>query len=391
MKLHQIFFWLLLFFIPSQLGRHFWPSWAYVYGLRVDYLSPTIYLTDVLLFLTLLFWFFGQGKNCFRTLFRHKFFLLLVGFLSIGSFVSQNHGAAFFKLFKLLEFSALIFYIKRSRIRLEQISKPLFFALIYTFIIALWQFLKQSSVGGLFWFLGERSFGAQTPGIAKTVFFGRLLMRPYATLPHPNALAGFLMVTFLLIAPSVKKTSFFRFSFALVAITVGAALCLSRAVFFATSLVVAVLGKKKRFLCLMIALMLIFAFMLSGGFWQSESFWQRQKLAIISFDMALSNPIFGVGLNNFIGRIPSYWGNVSQVYFLQPVHNIYLLVLSEAGAVGFMLFLWLIFVLIRKSKEKQRNVLAALLIILLTGMFDHYWLTLQSTQLLFSLVIGLLL
>jgi len=42
-KLQQRLFWLLVFLLPVQFGRHFWPEWSYVMGLRIDYLSPTIY------------------------------------------------------------------------------------------------------------------------------------------------------------------------------------------------------------------------------------------------------------------------------------------------------------------------------------------------------------
>jgi len=37
--------WLLL--IPTQLGRHFWLSESRVMGIRIDYLSIILYLTDL--------------------------------------------------------------------------------------------------------------------------------------------------------------------------------------------------------------------------------------------------------------------------------------------------------------------------------------------------------
>ena len=36
-----ILFWLLLL-IPTQLGKHFWFDWSLVWGMRVDYFSPTV-------------------------------------------------------------------------------------------------------------------------------------------------------------------------------------------------------------------------------------------------------------------------------------------------------------------------------------------------------------
>src|SRR5438105_4334390 len=42
------FIFLLLFLLPTQLGKHFWPEFSFVQGLRIDYLSPTLYVTDML-------------------------------------------------------------------------------------------------------------------------------------------------------------------------------------------------------------------------------------------------------------------------------------------------------------------------------------------------------
>ncbi|MCX6730896.1 MAG: hypothetical protein NTZ55_03540 [Candidatus Roizmanbacteria bacterium] len=36
------------FFIVSQLGKHFFFPFSYLSGIRIDYLAPTIYFTDIL-------------------------------------------------------------------------------------------------------------------------------------------------------------------------------------------------------------------------------------------------------------------------------------------------------------------------------------------------------
>src|SRR5260221_424888 len=41
-------FTLFIVLLPVQLGLHFWPDWALVSGIRVDYLAPVIYLTDLI-------------------------------------------------------------------------------------------------------------------------------------------------------------------------------------------------------------------------------------------------------------------------------------------------------------------------------------------------------
>ena len=66
MKLYQLLFSLLILLLPTQLGRHFWPSYSFVFGLKVDYLSPTLYLTDIFLVLTLIAWGVQRGKEAKR-------------------------------------------------------------------------------------------------------------------------------------------------------------------------------------------------------------------------------------------------------------------------------------------------------------------------------------
>jgi O-antigen ligase len=53
----------------------------------------------------------------------------------------------------------------------------------------------------------------------------------------------------------------------------------------------------------------------------------------------MQNPFLGVGLNNFIPEAMSSVFLSGTNRFLQPVHNIFLLVLAESGLVGLVGFL----------------------------------------------------
>ena len=132
-KLHKTFFYLLIIFLPTQLGKHFWPDWTMVLGLRLDYLSPTLYLTDILILGILISW--GVEKIMLRHsgLSRIRFWMrsfypltrmtkvqifLFFGFsvfLLANSFFSQNQPAAFYKFFKLVEFFLLGFYVVKNK------------------------------------------------------------------------------------------------------------------------------------------------------------------------------------------------------------------------------------------------------------------------------------
>ena len=131
-----------------------------------------------------------------------------------------------------------------------------------------------------------------------------------------------------------------------------------------------------------------------------ESVVVREQLNAAALTIFGHSPIFGVGPGNFLVELPKALPSRA-VYFLQPVHNIYLLVMAEGGLVGIGIFGWLIWIVIKsktsqeqnKSRAKQVSVptilLVPLLTLLLLGFVDHYPLTIQQGQLLFTLLLSL--
>nr|WP_306669533.1 O-antigen ligase family protein [Acinetobacter sp. YH16040] len=65
----------------------------------------------------------------------------------------------------------------------------------------------------------------------------------------------------------------------------------------------------------------------------------RNQLNNVAFDMFFDNPFFGVGLNTFTEVLSRYDSFNVVSYLNYPVHNIYLLILSETGMVGFVSFM----------------------------------------------------
>ncbi|MCX6724572.1 MAG: O-antigen ligase family protein [Candidatus Shapirobacteria bacterium] len=400
MKLHQKLFWLLVFLLPLQLGRHFWPPWSYVLGLKVDYLSPTIYLTDILVFLILSLWVFD---------------LILHSKFSIS----------LYKFGKIVELTLLGLYVAKNGYQLSAVSYPLSWAVFYSSLIAIAQFFKQASLNGFFWWLGERTFNVATPGIAKAIINGQLIMRPYGTFPHPNVLAGFLLIGLILTIPYFdppiggekqglpylfQKNKFLFMSYLLI-VVLAIALSFSRSVWLLgliSSLFFLWKSKIPKKLFWLAGgfwlIILILAFYLLPHFSTNEAFFQRWQLMKAAGLMIKNDLLAGIGLNNFIVRLPDYWPVTGFTYWLQPVHNFYLLLLAETGMIGFLIFIWLLilvfrrflkpssminFPLFRVSERNKLHLLMALVAILLLGLTDHYWLTLQQGQILFALVLGL--
>jgi len=357
-----------------QLGRHFWFDFSYILGLRVDYLSPTLYLTDILVFLILFLWLV-QRK--FKLSFINYKLLFIILFFLLNCFLAANRSIALFKFLKLLELLLLGIYVSKNKFSLRSAPSALSLAVIYSSLIAIGQFFQQSAIGGWLYWLGERSFNVVTPGIAKTVWQGRLLMRPYATFSHPNSLAGFLLVCLVLTFSSFRVSSFVRILKwpVLVLGVVAIGLSFSRTAWLAGCLAVFLISRS------------------TGAaffFFQGQSFSQRWDLIQAVWQMIKTKPWLGVGLNNFILRLPDFWPTEAFTYWLQPVHNIFLLIAVETGLIGLAVFIYFIFKTIRQLILNSKFlILNSLFMILVTGFFDHYWLTLQQNQLLLAIVFGL--
>ena len=484
-KFHRFLFYLLVLLLPTQLGKHFWPEWSMVSGIRIDYLSPTIYLTDLLVVGIIISWVGSHALNFqfsnpnFQSIFKPQFskknakkLFLVFSFFLVNIFFAQNKAVAVLKSLKITELILLAFYVKHElcnirhpefisgsstkkipkRVRNDSWCASLFknnltiqpynhltillsFTIIYSSLIAWGQFINQASIGGLFWWLGERNFTSSTPGIAQVILNGRLFLRPHATFSHPNVLGGYIAVILPLLIFNSQFSIFnqapiFNFQLRLknilriLAVVLGMVtlfITYSRsgwvvggmgiaAVFFLSYKNKKTSNKKKTvvlfamLLCCYVAMLLCFGGQRLGQLkFSSESFQLRQELNSTALTMIKKYPLFGIGLNNFIPSLSRFQKGLS-FKELQPVHNIYLLIGAETGLVGLGVFLWLIYLSYRKllygymviwfRKKKDLTIqpfshlAISLTAILLLGLFDHYFFTLQQTQLLFVIVLG---
>jgi len=131
--------------------------------------------------------------------------------------------------------------------------------------------------------------------------------------------------------------------------------------------------------------------MLNLNFEGNRSVTRRIDFTSASYRMIKDNFLFGVGFNNFTVFVDKYNYDSSDLRFSQPVHNIFLLIFSESGIFGFLLFISLIgFSLKRLVNSSYFHVfLISLLQIVLLGSFDHYLFTIHQTLLLFWIIFGL--
>lgn len=389
-----------LFLLPTQLAFHFWPDWAFVFGIRVDYLAPAIYLTDILVLMLVILNF-----KVFQIFRKHFLLVLFVLLLAIINCVfSTSPFVSIYKWIKLLELVFVACYFSQQKIlSLGLLIKVVFYSLIAFSFIGIVQFVIGGTIGGLLYFLGERSFNLTTPGIALATLGGVDYMRAYSTFSHPNSMAGFLGVglLFVLLSGKLKKNLFNIIGAVIVFVSLFLSFSLSSYLGMFIAFIYLLLSKNKKyfnkiinlslimFILVSILLSILSPWILKNSTNLGQEIVQRLNLAYISGQMINQKFLIGQGLGTFIVNIPEQLGIISFSWLLQPVHNIYLLVFSEVGMVGLLLFSYLIY---KTSKglllNKKIYLLIPLVFILFTGLFDHYSLTLQQNTFILAFIIG---
>ncbi len=476
-KIESVLLALLFLFLPTQLTKHFWPQFSLVTGIRVDYLSPTIYVTDILIGLLFVVWLLKlviarneaiptrksllvQKYRLLRSArndrWKYIFGFLALFFLSVNIISAERIGLSLYYLIKLFEFSFLAFYIAQNiQSTFNLATMALLFAISSFFqsLLALLQYFQQGSLNGWLYYVGERMFSGATPGIANADINGELILRPYGTFPHPNVLAGYLLIGVIIIASFLipRSQGFIKYFgiFTIIMSSIAILLSLSRVVIgLGVLLVVGLIiykivkrlviarneaistkkglpmqkyrllrsfrndKKKKIGIGLLIAGALDLILFIGGlAFLQTvgsrflqtsffeEAFTQRSELIDSALILIRTNPLVGVGLGHFIPSLSPLQEPLSLGLYLQPVHNIFLLIAAETGLIGlgiFLLFLGLTYSTLIKNISlspllRFEFLIFSLLlsIILILGLFDHYFLTLQQGQLLFAVILGL--
>ena len=362
-----------------------------------EYQSVFLYASDIAAGALFLWWLFcdGKKKSINLTLFLPLFLLLFWFFVS--SIFSPNIFLGLYRTLKFAEFLWLFYYIRGAKF-FQTVLSAILASAAFQSVLAIIQFTTQHSLG--LWILGEERLSPVLAGVAKLDFHGQKIIRAYGTLPHPNVLATFLFLAFFIIIPPFSRPRKRRDNLDLALIpllTLGLLLTFSRTVILLSVIAMVFLffinRQKKQFAAFALSLC-VFGIILAPYFFTRFSINPQEQavdLRIFYTQNALASirahPLFGVGPGQFTSyqqaiitheKLPQ-WAN-------QPVHNIYLLLASEAGLPALLFFLWFLYNLFLHSKKPFIILCSSFLIL---GLFDHFFFSYQAGALLFWLTLAL--
>lgn len=401
--------------------------------------------------------------------------ILFIIWTSLSILWSNFKEISFYRDLKIIEFAFLSIYVAKNFYTVKKIVNALLIIVIagnVQSIIAIVQIINQHSLG--LKILGESLISQTILGVAKIGIGSEIFIRAYGTFPHPNVLAGFLVFTIVAVlilmiyaksdyiasinhkkgylsnkgfyVSSNMLNKFLLLSFVL--LNIALILTFSRSAWFAialsclliylwikndyiywSSLITQKLFKITPYLILFILLSSPFIvarlYKIDGNNTISDRIFYNN----VAFSMISMHPLNGAGIGSFIPEMQAFSPITLNYWQYQPVHNIYLLIFSELGLFGIMLFICLIHtlffykqrkkvitsafyrILYRMFHVKQFNNLDSikpnknpstgltiqllfkliLFAFLLIALFDHYFWTIQQGQIIFWLVIGYIL
>lgn len=416
-KVLENIFYLFVFILPWQ--TIFLLREVFIAGEKFQYGTIGIYLFELILF----FWIFLNIRKVFictekKLIFILSFYCLWI-FLSI--FWSTNKHIAFY--FFIHNFLGVILFliIQSSALNFKKFSFSLVASTTLGSILGLYQFFSQATFSNKW--LGLSQYIPWQGGVSVIENGSFRVLRAYGTMPHPNIFGGLLAIVILLSLGAYLKanknelrwktfliltipinfvailTTFSRSAF--LALTIGAILIIFYFFFFEKS------KKKKDLLVILYALVIITSlfFVAYSDLISSRTNLNSrlEKKSLIDRGVYLSDAkkiinkhlFIGVGAGNYTENVLINNIYHRKIWHIQPVHNIYLLIFSELGLIGFfILMFFIVFNLfeiskIIKEQDTNRVIFSFILIAMLVlSIFDHWLWTTPFGIIIFWLVLA---
>lgn len=417
LKAAKILVLALLTVFPFQIRTLLFQTSFFPTGNFHEYTVFFLYLGDIVLLGALASYGIAIWKGEVSRDFHYGFWpitMLLLALLALFWITvpfAEMKAVAFWKAVRFSGLFGLYFLLVNEVVARREALRFFVYGMLIQAGIAVVQYIVQSSLG--LHLLGEPFLSTSKPGVAKVDFEGGTFLRAYGTLSHPNVLGG------LVVAAIFWAYYIFRKNLWLL-MGIGSLLLLALLFTFSRSAFLALGGgglfffsiseKRIRFQQVLlwgsILLFFIISFHLENVLVERVflgndpgATLERIEYLSISRFMLMDHP-FGVGLGHFTLLMQDFSAQNLDPWLLQPVHNVYLLMMNEGGVLAGVLFIGLLGTLFVQllgrirdnNKDEQLFAYLALTVLMtmaLIMLFDHYFYTLYAGQVFLFFYLGL--
>lgn len=294
-----------------------------------------------------------------------------------------------------------------------------FFSIFLQSLLGIFQFLEQKAISCKY--LGLASHDSGTLGAAVIEASSGRWLRAYGGMDHPNIFGGVLALTLIIVGYLLAEKKMIRskreaaesillFIFYFVGLF-ALFFTFSRAAWLAYGLgllilLIALAIKNDRWILGRFVALIFFSVVMilivsypyrdllrvrTEGTTRLEqkSFNEREEYLGQAKSLIENNWLVGVGTGNYTVALAARDEVKKEAWVYQPVHNVFLLLWSEAGVFSLIFFLLFLFFLIKKDRRENFSlaVLGGMLILML---FDHWLLSLPFGIIFFFFILGLI-
>lgn len=408
---------LVMGLLPISLGLWYYKTiFAFNHSqVYFTYDHALFFLSDGLALLAVIFWLAAQTKRrelpslspILKLVFALCSWITLSALWSADWRTSLYIAAHFWLIF------LLILSLREWHWVWNSVLKGFCAALIFQAVIGIIEFNLQShhflAALGLHWpgLIDATSAGASILKFAD----GQNFLRVYGTFPHPNMLGGFVLICMAAVIVMVlyKKKIHWPALFLLMAGTFLLVATFSRSAWLGMAVFLLIITIKFR-LSERTKILLILSFIISAALFtliplrelfisrttapttatEEFSLVGRVWLSQQALAYTKERPFTGVGIGSFVIQLAERDGERN---FVEPVHNVPLLLLSELGIVGLAVLISILVLMGREFLAAERVNLILINAVLagmgIISLFDHYLWSLPPGRMALGIVLGL--
>lgn len=428
-KLLNFAFYLFVFSLP-------WQTKLILRAAESNFNEISLYFSQILLliflFLYLVYKLLHKGEVERR---GHNlslyFFLSFLLLSSLSFFISTDKALCAYHFLVILSGVALFTVLKEgfsTSAYVDSIfnkTKVFFIFLGSMFVhvfLGIYQFLTQSSFA--FKYLGLAAHNPADLGVSVVESSSGRWLRSYGGFDHPNIFAGVLVVSIILAAYLLSKKKlirtrkeiaeslflfvFYFFSILALLFTFSRSAWLSLVVGL-VFLFIFLLFKKEKWPLGRLAALMVFSLLLTSlivfsykdlfltrfevsSRLEQKSLIERNEQLTLNKELLADNWLIGLGLGNYnrVLREKDLSQGVKKAdWEYQPVHNSFLLILSEVGVFAFIFFIAALISIFYRGREEAFawSLMISLIFLML---FDHWLISLPFGLIFFFFVLGII-
>lgn len=396
---------LVLFVLPWQTAYIFLEKTGNN-GSVFEFEKGVVYLVELFIFLLFISDSFLNKKSWLHYFSEKQWALvfLVIGFI----FLASNPVLSAIWVFHLLSAFCLGYLLWQEKDRAEESIIFLAAGAVIPVLLGFFQFVHGSSFASS-WF-GLSLHEVSRLGEAVVLMGGNRVLRAYGTFSHPNVFGAYLAVCSFLLFVSYREDLSKKTKIAYLSLF---SICLAGLMitFSKTAILALVTGlfcwfilkwskrreiwQKKRWLIAVSFFVVSVCLSLTFSLWQGRinaqnpiemrSYTERSSQAEEAFVLWKMHPWIGVGLGGYTEALQKIKPDLP-AWEYQPAHNLFLLVLSELGAMGVLLVMFFLFILIR-TKRFPKKIWPFFAVFLMMVLFDHYVWTSWSGKIIVMLLV----